>query len=101
MKPFEEMTKAEKMKVLEEDYLERQKQKELKLKQKKQREKRLKRHARTWFTMVFTMIFLTAFISFIVLSVTRPIGEHIAGAVVFGLMSFGWLYFITYFSMGD
>lgn len=42
MKPFEEMTKAEKMKVLEEDYLERKKQKDLKSKQKEQRAKRLK-----------------------------------------------------------
>lgn len=101
MKPFEEMTKAEKIKVLEEDYLERQKQEEIKLQRKEQRAKRLKRHAYTWFAMLHTLMFLTAFIAFVVCSVTEGGGEAIAGAVFFGLMSFGWLYLIIYYSIGD
>ena len=101
MKPFEEMTKAEKMKVLEEDYLERKKQEEIKLQRKEQRAKRLKRHAYTWFAMFITLAFLVSFIAFIVCAFTEGGGEAIAGAVIFGLMSFGWLYLITYYSIGD
>lgn len=101
MKPFEEMTKAEKMKLLEEDYIERKKQEEIKLQRKEQRAKRLERHAQTWLAMLITLVFLTAFIVTLVFSITEPIGKNIAGAVIFGLMSFGWLYLITYFSVGD
>lgn len=66
MKPFEEMTKAEKMKVLEEDYIERQK----KQKQKEQRKQK------------WVKIGLVTLITILVLSLFSLLGVMVVESVI-------------------
>lgn len=100
MKPFEELTKSEKLKVLEEDYLKRQKK-------EKERLQRKERRQEMWLNIgkatVITLLILTMFASFVVLVVgavlEKDAGQRtkdIVGAVFFGLVSVLLVFGLSY-----
>ena len=101
MKPFEEMTKAEKMKVLEEDYLERKKQEEEKL---QRREARIDKLKTIWTAILFTVM-MCLVIYTIGLFVWKAIvdvenrTEAIIGAVFYAMMTVAILYGLIYHSL--
>ena len=105
MKPFEEMTKAEKMKVLEEDYLERQEKEKEKLQRKERRQE-------IWLNIgkatVITLLILIMFASFVALVVgavlEKDAGQRtkdIVGAVFFGLVSVLFVFGLSYCIIKD
>lgn len=100
MKQFEEMTKAEKMKVLEEDYLERKKQEEFELQRK---EKRKEKWSKFGITFAIVLSILVLFASFVILVVGAVIEQDncertkdIVGAVFFGVIIIGILFGMVY-----
>ena len=105
MKPFEEMTKAEKMKVLEEDYLERQEKEKERLQKKERRQE-------MWLNIgkatVITLLILIMFASFVALVVgavlEKDAGQRtkdIVGAVFFGLVSALFVFGLSYCIIKD
>lgn len=92
MKPFEELTKAEKLKVLEEDYLKRK----AKEKQKEQRKQKL---GKIGLVTVITLLILVLLGLFVVMVVESVITKDyqmqvrcIIGAVFLGIINFCIVY---------
>ena len=100
MKPFEEMTKAEKMKVLEEDYLERKKQEEERLQRKEMRKERWGKFGVVIITTLLLLALIASFVALVVSAVfEKDTGERtkdIIGAVFFGLVVLGSLIGLIY-----
>lgn len=103
MKPFEEMTKAEKMKVLEQDYLERKLQETAELYKREKRKEKLKRLGIASIGTLLVLMIIALFVGFVVMAVTEPAGtertKSIVGAVIFGIVNVGILYGLIYHSL--
>ena len=100
MKPFEEMTKAEKMKVLEEDYVKRKAQEEIKLRKQEQRKEKLVKIGISALVTLLVMCLVALIVIMIVSAVIeKDAGQKqkcIAGAVIFGVGFVGLMWGIIY-----
>lgn len=98
MEDFSKMTKAEKMKVLEEDYLERKEKEKFELHERQRRSEKWQRIRISIGILMIMLALFTLFVGFVVAAVieVEDRGESIAGAVVFGIMNVFILYAIIY-----